>query len=157
MLSRKTSHRSTLVRCLLMFSLWQAPLPVWHSHGTLAADSSESCHWLARHLESHHAEVDPVDDVPLGWHVHFEMPDSDGEPSESPGPSARLPAPSTVTIERAQLLEVFPFAADVVTSPLPGIVTNPACVIGPPGRCLGFFTHYAASLALPLRLGVARC
>lgn len=150
-------HPSILLRCLLIVSLWQAPLPVWHSHGTLADGPAESRGWLARHLESHHAAADPCDSQLFGWHLHFDVPTSDSEPSEAPGPSARLPAPSVVVIERAQMEEA-PVGAAFVFATMPGLTVNPSAAIGQLGRrCLGFFTHYAMSLALPLRLGVARC
>jgi hypothetical protein len=148
--------RLAAARCLLMLCLWQGPLPVCHAHGTLANAAEANRPWLAAHLEAHHASVDPCEQTFFGWHIHFEGPDSEGEPSESPSPSLRLPLVAgtsadgvwgewCVSAESVDALEVF-----VVTQ-------TPRCpVLAHCGR-LGFFPNDAGSLPLPLRLGVARC
>ena len=152
--------RLTSLRWLLVLSLWQGPVPVWHAHDTLADSAAESVAWLASHLERHHATIDPFASVAFGWHVHFEVPESDGEPSESPGPSVRLPAVVTVsdaTLADAGLRVIW---QGLVSVDDPAIAQKAVGAMGMPGLQHddgGFFSSYAAALSLPLRLGVARC
>lgn len=154
-------RRLQSLRWLLVLSLWQGPVPVWHAHDTLADSAAESAVWLASHLERHHASIDPFASIAFGWHVHFEVPESDGEPSESPGPSVRLPA--VVAVGDAPLsdagLRVI-WHGGLVSVDDPANPQKALGALGLPGlrRCEGgFFASYAAALSLPLRLGVARC
>lgn len=154
-------RRLTSLRWLLVLSLWQGPVPVWHAHDTLADSAAESVAWLSSHLKRHHASIDPFAEIALGWHVHFEVPESEGEPSESPGPSVRLPA--VVAVSDATLagegLRVI-WHGGLLSVDDGAIAEKTAGAIGPPGLYRdegGFFFSYAVALSLPLRLGVARC
>lgn len=154
-------RRLKSLRWLLVLSLWQGPVPVWHAHDTLADAAAESTVWLASHLERHHASIDPFASITFGWHVHFEVPDSEGEPSESPGPGVRLPA--VVAVGDAALadtgLRVIWHGGLVSVNDSVARQKTPGAQ-GTPGLRRydgGFFSSYAATLSLPLRLGVARC
>lgn len=152
-------RRLTSLRWLLVLSLWQGPIPVWHAHDTLADTAAESVAWLASHLERHHASIDPFASLTFGWHVHFEVPESDGEPSELPGPSVRLPA--VVAVSDATLADV-DLRVIWQSGLVPGGHLSSGQIGGVPDtpglrRYGGFLSSYAVALSLPLRLGVARC
>ena len=89
---------SRAMRCLLVIAAWQAPLPFWHHHGTLATASAENTTWLAKHLRAHHPAVDPLLQVAFGWHLHFAYPDADDAPPGGPHPMRQS---GVTTIERA--------------------------------------------------------
>lgn len=150
---------SRALRCLLVVAAWQAPLPFWHNHGTLASASAESATWLSAHLRKHHATVDPLAPRALGWHVHFAFPDAD---EEAPGGPDRGRQPGVTALElaawdaciRLQAAAQSHPADDVFTAarlpfacPRPGVGRRPG----------GFFMDFAAHLPLPVRLGVLRC
>lgn len=81
------SHRAaTILRCLLVTAAWQAPLPFLHCHGTLATSTDTAAPWLAEHLRTHHADVDPCSPHLFGWHLHFGVPESDDAPADAPAP-----------------------------------------------------------------------
>lgn len=150
-------NRLAAVRCLLMLCLWQGPLPVCHSHGTLAGASDEARPWLAAHLETHHASVDPCELTFFGWHVHFEVPEAEGEPSETPGLSLWLPLIANASVDgiRADWPCRFPVGGNAV--PHLAVMQLPREPEPIRRLRLGFFPDDAGSLPLPLRLGVARC
>lgn len=154
-------RRLTSLRWLLVLSLWQGPIPVWHAHDTLADTAAESVAWLANHLERHHASIDPFASVAFGWHIHFEVPESDGEPSETPGLSVRLPA--VMAVSDATLAETglrVIWHGGLVSVDDSAVAQKATGSLGMSGLRRfdgGFFSSYAAALSLPLRLGVARC
>lgn len=150
---------SRAMRCLLVIAAWQAPLPFWHNHGTLASQSAESPIWLAKHLRTHHATVDLRATREFGWHVHFAFPDAD---EEAPGAPDRGRQPGVTALElaawdacaRLQAAadshaadDVLPVARLPFACPLPGGGRRPG----------GFFMDFAPHLPLPVRLGVLRC
>jgi len=150
---------SRAMRCLLVIAAWQAPLPFWHNHGTLASQSAESPIWLAKHLRTHHAAVDLRATREFGWHVHFAFPDVD---EEAPGTPDRGRQPGVTALELAAwdacaLLQaaadshaaddVLPVARLPFACPRPGVGRRPG----------GFFMDFAPHLPLPVRLGVLRC
>lgn len=140
-----------------MLCLWQGPLPVWHAHGTLATTPGVSQSWLADHLQTHHASVDPCEPSFFGWHLHFEVPDADGPPEDAPSPGLRCPV---VHANGSDIVQ--PLVRDMLHV-MPATVRT-LHLAKPMGRqrffCFarrGFFPDDAASLPLPLRLGVSRC
>jgi len=150
-------HNTAAIRCLLMLCLWQGPLPVWHTHGTLAEAPAASRSWLAEHLADHHAEVDPREVVVFGWHVHFDLPESEGDPDDTPGPSLRFPVVVSTGSDgvRPGSSERLPIVADSLLT----LVIDPPAepTAGSHSIRRGFFPDDAASLPLPLRIGVSRC
>jgi hypothetical protein len=79
-------------RLLLIVSLWQAPVPIVHSHGADLSDPFQSVA-LAQHLAEYHPDVPVNSHDELGWHCHLvflgdplmdEPSDSDGRPDRSP-------------------------------------------------------------------------
>jgi hypothetical protein len=154
---KRFMHNTNVLHYLLLLCLWQGPMPVWHAHGTLADAPEASRAWLAGHLETHHTAVDPCELVFFGWHVHFEVPDAEGDPDDAPRSILSFPL-------------VLGSNADAVR-PMPGAFLSfvgDALVFqeafaggGVPSTTRfarrGFFPDDAASLPLPLRIGVARC
>lgn len=62
--------------------LWQCPLPLFHSHGTSAAEGGQDP-WLASHLRQFHPDALASRTVcDLGWHCHLLTPT--GLPSGDP-------------------------------------------------------------------------
>ena len=87
-----THGLAVLVRLCLIVSLWHAPLPMIHAHGSDIEDAfSPSA--AVEHLNKHHLDI-PVDShVDFGWHVHLvlladpivdEPYDEDGQPDQAP-------------------------------------------------------------------------
>lgn len=150
-------NTTRLLRCVLVLCLWQGPLPVWHAHGTLADASEASQAWLADHLATHHAAVDPCEHLFFGWHLHFEVPESDGEPNESPSTSLRLPAVAAASGSALRFETRCLSACSLNTSDLLTSLGPVRPVIRPGVLRRGFFTDDGGRLSLPLRLGVARC
>ncbi len=150
-------NRLAAFRCLLVLCLWQGPLPVCHAHGTLASEPEAARPWLAAHLETHHASVDPCELTFFGWHVHFEVPSSEGEPSETPGLSLRLPLIANTSADGIRV--DWPSRLPVGGSAVPPLAMMQQLRDPQPIRLLrlGYFPDDAGSLPLPLRLGVARC
>jgi hypothetical protein len=146
-----------VLHCLLMLCLWQGPLPVWHAHGTLVDAPEGSRPWLADHLQTHHASVDPCELVFFGWHVHFEVPACEDEPEDAPSASLRCPAVMSAGVDGVR-----PLAR--VGLPVAEATIQPVLLLVPlrqQGQARwarrGFFPDDAASLPLPLRIGVVRC
>lgn len=148
--------RLAAARCLLMLCLWQGPLPVCHAHGTLADAPEANRPWLAAHLAAHHASVDPCELTFFGWHIHFEAPASEGEPSESPSPSLRLPLVAGTTADGVWG-DWCGFAEGVDAFETLEMPQAPQFPLLARGSRPGFFPNDAGALPLPLRLGVARC
>ena len=151
-------HTPAVLRCFLILCLWQGPLPVWHAHGTLPDAPEASRAWLAKHLETHHASVDPCDVVCFGWHLHFEVPHSEGDPDDVPSPSLRDPVVIATNGDGGRL----PGGGELpfVTTDAPYPLAHRPLVESarsPRSARRGFFPDDAASLPLPLRIGVARC
>jgi hypothetical protein len=150
---------SRLVRCMLVVAAWQAPLPFWHNHGTLANATQASTSWLADHLRTHHAAIDPFSQFVFGWHLHFALPESGDETPDSPKPArqpgviasgltswdsfVRLQEPIASGVWHPMLIVPRALAADRM---LNGV-----------RRTGGFFTDFAPDMPLPVRLGILRC
>jgi len=83
--SRRPACLSMLVtaRCLLMLLVWSGPVPVCHSHGTLA-NTSNIDNAFEQHLRTYHRDVDLCRDVQLGLHFHWVLQvDSQGGTSNA--------------------------------------------------------------------------
>lgn len=152
------SNWSRFVRCLLVVAAWQAPLPLWHTHGTLANATAESASWLAEHLRTHHPTIEPSSQTIVGWHCHFVDPQSGGEPPDAP---KRNPRHVVVACGPALLNGVSRLQAPLVS----WAGGDPSSVSGVPAtglhavrhRARGFFTDFAPDMPLPARLGVLHC
>jgi hypothetical protein len=151
--------QSRLMRCLLVIATWQAPLPVCHSHGTLATAPAENATWLAEHLWSHHAAINPLADLILGWHLHFAFPDAQDERPDSP----KTPRQPSAVGDALTSWDAFA-RLQVPSGPL----MSHAAHVGPNASCLhrpldglrlpsGFFANFAPEMPLPVRLGGLRC
>lgn len=58
---------SVAARYLLMLLVWSGPIPVCHSHGTLA-NTSNMDDAFEQHLRTYHRDVDLFSDVQMGLH-----------------------------------------------------------------------------------------
>ena len=161
-ISRHPEHRlnfhrwsQVALRMVLMVTLWQGPIPVWHSHGTLknSAVSTEMFSWFTGHLRSSHAAVDPAADVEFGWHAHFDWPRI---PVDSDSPDQLNFATEFCAVSAACTLPwndsaefQYGFSVETLTDRALGgdLVERP----------LGFYVSFATSLAVPVRFGVVRC
>jgi hypothetical protein len=65
-----------VVRLGLIVSLWQAPIPWLHSHGTDIAQIAPATNAteLATHLAIFHDDVAPGSEHDFGWHWHWVLP-----------------------------------------------------------------------------------
>lgn len=146
-----------VLRMVLMVTLWQGPIPVWHSHGTLknSAVSSEMFSWFTGHLRFSHPAVDPSADIEFGWHAHLDWP--------------RVPAEGD-SHEQLSFADEF-YAGnfeydlqseDAATSQFSGLgeclrLPDRSQLATLADRPSGFFGSFAATLAVPMRFGIARC
>jgi hypothetical protein len=140
----------------VLVTSWEAPLPVWHCHGTLA--SAEPTRWLAEHLHDHHAEIGHWHQAFLNWHLHFDFPHRADDTGQSAPDHLLVPVagdamgvtPSVYDGFRGWRPNLF------LTATAAAVRTSPAdrdC----PARSRHFYDDYAAKLPLPLRFGVYRC
>lgn len=155
----ESSRWSRLMRCLLVIAAWQAPLPFWHTHGTLATATAESAAWLTDHLRAHHPAIDPCSQYVFGWHLHFALPDSGDEAPDAPKPIRE----QVLVIPGLASWDVFirlkaPFQARMFADAL--VVSQSPLAdrgMGAFQAANGFFTDFASEMTLPVRLGVLRC
>ena len=74
-------------RCLLMLLVWSGPIPVCHSHGTLAntfTTDRATERAFEKHLRTFHRDVDLFGDVEMGLHFHWVLQvDSQGGTSNA--------------------------------------------------------------------------
>ena len=159
MLHSRSTISSRFIRCVLIMAAWQAPLPFWHAHGTLATSTAAAAPWLADHLRTCHAAVDPLAQCVFGWHFHFVLPDAGDEDPDEPKPIrqqfvvtagvgswdgfTRLQSPSIVW-DCGDVFTAFPSALRVQSS-------------SDARRGGGFFEDFAPHMPLPVRLGALRC
>lgn len=152
------SHRAaTILRCLLVTAAWQAPLPFLHCHGTLATSTVAGSPWLAEHLRTHHADVDPHSPHLFGWHLHFGVPESDDTPADAPVP------------RRCHLVVATSFASGDAVGGLAGTTadgTRDVALLAPPSpssraasafRRVGVDADGAPTVPLTLRYCSLRC
>jgi len=155
----ESSRWSKLMRCLLVIAAWQAPLPFWHKHGTLATATAESAAWLTDHLHAHHPAIDPFSQLVFGWHLHFALPDSGDEAPDAPKPTRE----QVVVVPGLASWDVFirlkaPFQSRMFADALV-VSQRPLADRGMSAfqAANGFFTDFASEMTLPVRLGVLHC
>jgi hypothetical protein len=155
-LSREAkSGRGVALRCLLIFAVWQGPIPWWHSHGALATGPNVSASWLPGHLARYHPACGLTSPV-VGWHMHLFYPapptgeNGGNEPLQEQNllPSALTDSLLTVASMASTATALDPSFWQVAQSPLSRDRS---------ATPLHFFDGFAPTLALPLRFGVARC
>lgn len=63
-------------RLCMIISLWQAPIPWFHCHGTNVSQltSIASALELSSHLAVYHFSIGSDEDHDLGWHFHWVLP-----------------------------------------------------------------------------------
>ena len=151
---------SWVLRCILLFGVWQGPRPWCHSHGTLCNSPDVLCTAFEDHLRSHHATVDPLSNLFLGWHVHVDLPaTSTGDGDQHPNSGAQLLL-SLVSVDRQT--ESLSRAALMLGIPTASLIEqqqgNSAIAVSAQLRYSAHFLDaFAPSLPLPLRLCVNRC
>ncbi len=150
---------SVLGRLCLILSLWHAPLPMIHAHGSdIEGPFSPSA--AVEHLNQHHLDVAVNSHVEFGWHVHLvlladpivdEPYDEDGQPDHAPfyDPfvSCQATASPTVALEAERYVPFDWNAARVLS-------LTPIVTAARPTQFLGTYLD-----AVPLRtlLRVSRC
>lgn len=149
----------SIFRCFLVLALWQGPLPVMHSHGTLAHASVDTELWLSEHLTSDHADIAPAADIVFGWHFHLAMPGSDEDSSEHASPPVPDFAEAGTAAAWTSLLRglgdcAMWVPATSITAPLGGSAMVPD---RSHPSAHGFFATFATDMPLPLRPGVMHC
>ncbi|MBS0202880.1 MAG: hypothetical protein JSS49_08285 [Planctomycetes bacterium] len=148
---------SLLGRLALIVSLWHAPLPMLHAHGT-DIDDLATVETFVDHLVDYHPDVAINSHVDFGWHWHLVLP-----PVSHPGEDSsdgRCPCSShdEQTLTQSQqvtqvLQEVCSWAAtdwtiddSVLSNPVVRVVTGTK-----------FLDTYLGSVRLRTLLRVARC
>ncbi len=151
---------SWVLRCILLFGIWQGPRPWCHSHGTLSNSPDILCTSFEDHLRSHHPTVDPLSNLFLGWHVHVDLPGtSAGDGDQHPNSSAQLqPRLASVDCHTGSLLR----AAQMPGIPTASLIEqqhgDAAISVSLQLRCsVHFLDAFAPSLPLPMRLCVIHC
>lgn len=148
-----------LGRLCLIASLWHAPVPMMHSHGS-DIDESQAATATVEHLTEYHAGV-PVDShVEFGWHVHFVLladPEAD-EPCDEDGQPDRAPFYDPFIATQAEVgltLAIFT-EWQSPSNWFPPRVDHPVLIgaaTGPPQ----FLGTYLDAVPLRILLRVARC
>ena len=159
MLQPRSTFSSRFIRCVLIVAAWQAPLPFCHSHGTLATSTAAAAPWLADHLRTCHAAVDPLAQCVFGWHLHFALPDAGDEAPDEPKPIRQqfvvtAGVGSWDGFTRLQSPSVVWGCGDTVTAFPVAFDADSLCDARRGG---GFFGDFAPDMPLPVRLGVLRC
>jgi hypothetical protein len=158
-----TKRCSPFVCVMVALAAWQGTLPCAHahahSHGTTAhicsgGSACDSEHWDALGSDEVHGTPSP-----WCWHVHCDLPESDGDSSDIPCQC------------RSEFVAVdgFSATADVIRESLlvvshsvaPFDVVLPArCPVIRPDMARSvssFFATFAAEMSLPVRFGNIRC
>jgi hypothetical protein len=74
-----------IARLGLIVSLWQAPIPLFHCHGSSLGEiaSPQSACELRHHLQAFHATSELNSDEEFGWHCHWIVPSWIDVPEDS--------------------------------------------------------------------------
>lgn len=153
------------MRWMILLLLWQGPIPWCHSHELWAGADEEAhsasvtceCEWpLLEHLYTFHSADRDSAQPATGWHLHWVMPEVD-EDALPPGPaSSELPgAAPSVILTGGQDSTFASMSASWLLESVSGLGAGFADVR--PAVPCHFLDSYAASLAMPLRLGIMRC
>jgi hypothetical protein len=150
---------AVLGRLGLMASLWHAPVPVIHLHGS-DIDESPSPSAAVEHLTECHSGMPVNSHVDFGWHVHFVLwadPVAD-EPCDEDGQPDRAPyyAPFVAPPAQAGPMLALSLEWQSPTCWCPQLVDRPALAIAPANRSQ-FLGTYLDAVPLRTLLRVARC
>jgi hypothetical protein len=160
--SQGIARTRVLLRVLLIISLWQAPIPLFHCH-SLQAEEVRGDAGLQQHLVRFHRGALQHRERSLGWHVHFDLPidllgspDDDGNcPEKSRNDSSR--------VERAVVAETRLELSTNTTVALEGLARGPDAIALravrgnerlPAGN---FLTTFVDSTTINVLVCVARC
>jgi len=157
---RSCSRLSQIGRCLLIVSLWQAPLPMVHAHGADIADSTDATAFV-EHLAEFHTNVELNSHVDFGWHWHLVPPMEDHPGSDCPDghhPCCPFHGRDTLLTMQSPVASLNVIFVDSVSSWL-SVVTPPvnAAIGRPPAAPTAFLETYLGSVSLGTLLRVARC
>lgn len=157
------------MRWLILLLLWQGPIPWCHSHelwagaGEEARSVSVDCdvmcgcdRSLLDHLYAFHSADRDSTHTSTGWHLHWVIPEVDKD-TLPPGPAtSELPgAEPSVVITGGQDSMLASISAKWLLETVSGLGASFADVR--PSVPRHFLDTYAASLAMPLKLGILRC
>jgi len=150
---------SVLVRLCLLASLWHAPVPLIHSHGSDIGELS-GAPAVVEHLTEYHSSVAVNSHVDFGWHVHFVLladPVAD-EPCDVDGRPDRAPAYDPYVACQAAVSPSWALSFEWQSLPRLSVprVACPVLVTAPPTRSQ-FLGTYLDSVPLRTLLRVARC
>lgn len=156
------------MRWLALSLLWQGPIPCCHSH-ELWAGADEEAHqvsvacdvnWpLLDHLYTFHSADRESTARSIGWHLHWVMPEVD-EGAFPPGPAiSGLPGAEPSVILTDGQVSTFTTATIAWVPCEWGLVSGLVASAGDVRSLTPrhFLDTFAASLAMPLRLGIMRC
>ena len=142
---------------LIVWAVWQGPVPWCHAHGTLGNTAASSHEFLRLHLSSHHAAIDPCSNLYFCWHVHFDFPTQENDSSDKDHNrpvrtiNAELTTSGLNNLVRTAVMDCLN-AASVGTD-----CAALAVRLTPAGGAQHFFDGFAPELAPPLRFGILRC
>lgn len=154
-----TRGLAVLGRLCLIVSLWQGPVPMFHSHGTDVGEVTSSAAEI-EHLSEYHPEVPVNSHVDFGWHVHFVLLASPNAEEPEDGQPARVPFFAPFVTCQAEANSMASLFIEWPASPcwvsFVQRVTRAAPVISPttPSQFLG---TYLDSVSLRTLLRVSRC
>ena len=150
---------SVLGRLCLMASLWHAPVPMIHSHGS-DIDESPGASAAVEHLTEYHSGVPVNSHADFGWHIHLVLladPVAD-EPCDEDGQPDRAPYYAPFVASQA---EASPMLALSVEWPAPTCWsaqgTDRSALVVAPASSSQFLGTYLESVPLRTLLRVARC
>lgn len=105
----RVSHVGPLVlRACLIVSLWQAPVPWIHTHGTdlIGAARAGIAQDLVHHLALFHPSINPDSAQNLGWHLHWVLPCWGHAIDDTPDDES--PATEIMTFDQATVSSAVP-------------------------------------------------
>ena len=156
--SAKKRGLSVIGRLLLVLSLWHAPMPMLHAHGTDLADLASAGKFVD-HLTEYHPDSALNSHIDFGWHWHLVPPvkhcQGDGSDEQCPyGPHESQDTLPQTQHSSETLTCVGSWTACVWLSchPTPARLT---CAVAPTPTA--FLDTYLGSVPLGTLLRVARC
>jgi len=149
---------SVIGRILLALSLWHAPLPMLHAHGTDLIDQATATNFVD-HLAAYHPEMTLNSHVDFGWHWHLVPPvkHCQGEGSDDDCPYGHQDSQDTLPQTQQSSTTwncVGSWTACVWLSCHPSPVRLTCCPTPTPTT---FLDTYLDSVPLGTLLRVARC
>ncbi|WP_010584357.1 hypothetical protein [Schlesneria paludicola] len=118
--NRRSHVGQFVLRACLIVSLWQAPVPWIHSHGTepVTVARVSATQDLVHHLALFHPAVNAEAAKELGWHLHWILPCWGHALDDTPDDES--PATEVMTFDQATVSSAVPVPApDVVASYCP--------------------------------------